>query len=277
MKNTFFCISKPASENCCLREEETTITAVLGSKQHWNALLYRKSEKETKDCWKEIFGIMHCTSFHENLQITSVLSRNYTSVMWEKKPSKWSCVLAKGEVGECSATPVHSEIQFATHPLTRRARFSLRLTRRTTRFAVLPSISWATCPSLARVNRCSRTRSITSWSASCCTWWTQTRTWSRYSHPFQARRRRHHHRISFSVSVFKRPQACKYAMRVCAPVVGSEQITAMFQNHLHDDKALHYGEFINDLTKYLVSSAQSNSSFVKRRLCLETRLDEENL
>lgn len=47
-------------------------------------------------------------------------------------------------------------------------------------------------------------------------------------------------------------QACKFAMRVCAPVVGSEQITAMFQNHLHDDKSLHYGEFINDLTKYLV-------------------------
>lgn len=41
-------------------------------------------------------------------------------------------------------------------------------------------------------------------------------------------------------------------MRVCAPVVGSDQITAMFQNHLHDDKSLHYGEFINDLTKYLV-------------------------
>ncbi|XP_041649053.1 maestro heat-like repeat-containing protein family member 1 [Cheilinus undulatus] len=47
-------------------------------------------------------------------------------------------------------------------------------------------------------------------------------------------------------------KACKYAMRVCAPVVGSEQITAMFQNHLHEDKSLHYGEFINDLTKYLI-------------------------
>ncbi|XP_044062559.1 maestro heat-like repeat-containing protein family member 1 isoform X1 [Siniperca chuatsi] len=47
-------------------------------------------------------------------------------------------------------------------------------------------------------------------------------------------------------------KACKYAMRVCAPVVGSEQITAMFRNHLHDDKSLHYGEFINDLTKYLI-------------------------
>lgn len=47
-------------------------------------------------------------------------------------------------------------------------------------------------------------------------------------------------------------------MRVCAPVVGSEQITAMFQNHLLDDKSLHYGEFINDLTKYLVRHAQSS-------------------
>ncbi|XP_032374058.1 maestro heat-like repeat-containing protein family member 1 [Etheostoma spectabile] len=47
-------------------------------------------------------------------------------------------------------------------------------------------------------------------------------------------------------------KACKYSMRVCAPVVGSEQITAMFQNHLLDDKSLHYGEFINDLTKYLI-------------------------
>lgn len=55
-------------------------------------------------------------------------------------------------------------------------------------------------------------------------------------------------------------------MRVCAPVVGSEQITAMFQNHLHDDKSLHYGEFINDLTKYLVSSTQSDTSFVERHL-----------
>lgn len=48
-------------------------------------------------------------------------------------------------------------------------------------------------------------------------------------------------------------QACKYAMRVCAPVLGSEQITNMFQNHLHEEKCLHYGEFINDLVKYLVS------------------------
>ena len=54
-------------------------------------------------------------------------------------------------------------------------------------------------------------------------------------------------------------QACKNAMRTCAPVVGSEQITVMFQNHLHEDKSLHYGEFINDLTKYLVSCAHAQA------------------
>ncbi|XP_052003052.1 maestro heat-like repeat-containing protein family member 1 [Xyrauchen texanus] len=47
-------------------------------------------------------------------------------------------------------------------------------------------------------------------------------------------------------------KACKYAMRACAPVVGSVQISAMFQNHLHEEKGLHYGEFINDLTKYII-------------------------
>uniref|UniRef100_A0A9J7YGA8 Maestro heat-like repeat family member 1 n=2 Tax=Cyprinus carpio carpio TaxID=630221 RepID=A0A9J7YGA8_CYPCA len=47
-------------------------------------------------------------------------------------------------------------------------------------------------------------------------------------------------------------KACKYAMRICAPVIGSEQISAMFQKHLLEEKGLHYGEFINDLTKYLI-------------------------
>ncbi|XP_058503899.1 maestro heat-like repeat-containing protein family member 1 isoform X3 [Solea solea] len=56
-------------------------------------------------------------------------------------------------------------------------------------------------------------------------------------------------------------KACKFAMRVCAPVVGSDQITTMFQNHLHDDKSLHYGEFINDLTKYLIQDFPSMLNF----------------
>ncbi|KAJ8354238.1 hypothetical protein SKAU_G00218050 [Synaphobranchus kaupii] len=56
-------------------------------------------------------------------------------------------------------------------------------------------------------------------------------------------------------------KACKYAMRVCAPVVGSEQITSMFQNHLHEDKSLHYGEFINDLTKYIIQDFPAMLNF----------------
>ncbi|KAM6967979.1 maestro heat-like repeat-containing protein family member 1 [Aplochiton taeniatus] len=56
-------------------------------------------------------------------------------------------------------------------------------------------------------------------------------------------------------------KACKYAMRVCAPVVGSDQITTMFQNHLHEDKGLHYGEFINDLTKYIIQDFPSMLNF----------------
>ncbi|XP_061100289.1 maestro heat-like repeat-containing protein family member 1 isoform X2 [Conger conger] len=56
-------------------------------------------------------------------------------------------------------------------------------------------------------------------------------------------------------------KACKYAMRVCAPVVGSEQITSMFQKHLHEDKGLHYGEFINDLTKYIIQDFPAMLNF----------------
>ncbi|XP_066571905.1 maestro heat-like repeat-containing protein family member 1 isoform X2 [Amia ocellicauda] len=56
-------------------------------------------------------------------------------------------------------------------------------------------------------------------------------------------------------------KACKFAMRVCAPVVGSEQITAMFQNHLLEDKGLHYGEFINDLTKHIIQDFPSMLNF----------------
>ncbi|XP_018618550.2 maestro heat-like repeat-containing protein family member 1 isoform X3 [Scleropages formosus] len=56
-------------------------------------------------------------------------------------------------------------------------------------------------------------------------------------------------------------KASKYAMRVCAPVVGSEQIATMFQNHLHEDKGLHYGEFVNDLTKYIIQDFPSMLNF----------------
>ncbi|XP_035284058.1 maestro heat-like repeat-containing protein family member 1 [Anguilla anguilla] len=56
-------------------------------------------------------------------------------------------------------------------------------------------------------------------------------------------------------------KASKFAMRVCAPVLGSEIVTAMFQNHLHDDRGLHHGEFINDLTKYIIRDFPSMLNF----------------
>ncbi|KAK1173073.1 maestro heat-like repeat-containing protein family member 1 [Acipenser oxyrinchus oxyrinchus] len=56
-------------------------------------------------------------------------------------------------------------------------------------------------------------------------------------------------------------KACKFAMRECAPVMGSSQITVMFQNHLHEDRGLHYGEFINDLTKYIIQDFPSMLNF----------------
>ncbi|KAI1901590.1 hypothetical protein AGOR_G00035970 [Albula goreensis] len=56
-------------------------------------------------------------------------------------------------------------------------------------------------------------------------------------------------------------KACKSTMRVCAPVLGSELVTGMFQNHLHEDRGLHYGEFINDLTKYIIQDFPSMLNF----------------
>ncbi|XP_031432555.1 maestro heat-like repeat-containing protein family member 1 isoform X2 [Clupea harengus] len=56
-------------------------------------------------------------------------------------------------------------------------------------------------------------------------------------------------------------KASKYSIRVCAPLVGSEQITSMFQKHLHEDKGLHYGEFVNDLTKYLIQDFPAMLNF----------------
>ena len=48
------------------------------------------------------------------------------------------------------------------------------------------------------------------------------------------------------------PQACKYALRLLGPLVGSEMMSNMFQRHLLEDGTLHYGEFMNDLSKVMV-------------------------
>jgi len=49
-------------------------------------------------------------------------------------------------------------------------------------------------------------------------------------------------------------QACKRTLRQIGPLIGSEDTNSMFQNHLIEDATLHYGEFINDLSKVIVSA-----------------------
>ncbi|XP_072562213.1 maestro heat-like repeat-containing protein family member 1 isoform X3 [Paramormyrops kingsleyae] len=47
-------------------------------------------------------------------------------------------------------------------------------------------------------------------------------------------------------------KACKLTLQECVPLLGSKLIATMFQNHLYEDRNLHYGEFINDLMKYII-------------------------
>lgn len=49
------------------------------------------------------------------------------------------------------------------------------------------------------------------------------------------------------------PQACKFALRMCGPSMGCEGLCDMFLNHLREDRSLHYGEFMNNVCKHLVS------------------------
>jgi len=49
-------------------------------------------------------------------------------------------------------------------------------------------------------------------------------------------------------------QACKRTLRQVGPLIGSEDTNSMFQNHLIEGAVLHYGEFINDLSKVMVSA-----------------------
>ena len=48
-------------------------------------------------------------------------------------------------------------------------------------------------------------------------------------------------------------QACKFTLRLVGALIGSEAVNSMFQKLLLDDAKLHYGEFMNDLSKLIVS------------------------
>ncbi|XP_069771217.1 maestro heat-like repeat-containing protein family member 1 isoform X2 [Narcine bancroftii] len=47
-------------------------------------------------------------------------------------------------------------------------------------------------------------------------------------------------------------KACKFALRAIGPLMGSENISAMFRKHLLEEATLYYGEFINDLAKNMI-------------------------
>ncbi|XP_066480065.1 maestro heat-like repeat-containing protein family member 1 isoform X2 [Tiliqua scincoides] len=49
-------------------------------------------------------------------------------------------------------------------------------------------------------------------------------------------------------------KACKFALRMCGPSMGCALLCDMFQNHLHEDRSLHYGEFMNDVCKHLMQN-----------------------
>uniref|UniRef100_A0A8U7NY87 Maestro heat like repeat family member 1 n=1 Tax=Corvus moneduloides TaxID=1196302 RepID=A0A8U7NY87_CORMO len=49
-------------------------------------------------------------------------------------------------------------------------------------------------------------------------------------------------------------KACKFALRMCGPCLGCEGLREMFGNHLREERGLHYGEFINDVCKFLMRS-----------------------
>ncbi|XP_059496590.1 maestro heat-like repeat-containing protein family member 1 [Stegostoma tigrinum] len=56
-------------------------------------------------------------------------------------------------------------------------------------------------------------------------------------------------------------KACKFTLRSVGPLMGSESVSAMLQKHLLEEASLHYGEFINDLAKHLISDFPEKVNF----------------
>ncbi|XP_007488818.1 maestro heat-like repeat-containing protein family member 1 isoform X2 [Monodelphis domestica] len=49
-------------------------------------------------------------------------------------------------------------------------------------------------------------------------------------------------------------RACKFALRMCGPNMECDELTDLFERQLHDGRGLHFGEFMNDTSKYLMQS-----------------------
>lgn len=63
------------------------------------------------------------------------------------------------------------------------------------------------------------------------------------------------------------PQACKFALRMCGPSMGCEGLCDMFLNHLREDRSLHYGEFMNNVCKHLVSGCGTGAGAARGARC----------
>lgn len=57
-------------------------------------------------------------------------------------------------------------------------------------------------------------------------------------------------------------KACKCALRKLSPLMGSEAISDMFHKHLIENANLHYGEFMKDLSRLIVSEVSSSLFYV---------------
>ncbi|KAK6184716.1 hypothetical protein SNE40_007128 [Patella caerulea] len=56
-------------------------------------------------------------------------------------------------------------------------------------------------------------------------------------------------------------KACKYALRLLGPLMGSDAINEKFQKHLLEDANLFYGEFMNDLAKLIIQDFPEKINF----------------
>ncbi|XP_043547011.1 maestro heat-like repeat-containing protein family member 1 [Chiloscyllium plagiosum] len=56
-------------------------------------------------------------------------------------------------------------------------------------------------------------------------------------------------------------KACKFTLRLVGPLLGSESVSVMLQKHLLEEANLHYGEFINDLAKHIISDFPEKVNF----------------
>ncbi|XP_068953133.1 maestro heat-like repeat-containing protein family member 1 isoform X6 [Petaurus breviceps papuanus] len=48
--------------------------------------------------------------------------------------------------------------------------------------------------------------------------------------------------------------ACKFALRMCGPNMECEELIALFEKQLQDGRGLHFGEFMNNTSKYLMQN-----------------------